>query len=157
MSGLQNGGQEAGKPKVLEPSELGSIVMSKYLTFTDIVFKNEALLIAALASLGYAEVELGDQLPLYGYMGDERAERAQLVVRRQHIGPASNDLGFARTAEGYTPIISEYDQRTMMGGKFIALLRASYNERVVEEMQRRLRGTMRREQQGSALKLKIRY
>ena len=131
--------------------------MSKYLTFTDVVFKNEELLDAALASLGYAEVERGDQLPLYGYMGDERAERAQLVVRRQHIGSASNDLGFARTAEGYTPIISEYDQRTMMGGKFIARLRASYNERVVEEMQRRLRGTIRRDQQGSTLKLKIRY
>ena len=42
-------------------------------------------------------------------------------------------------------------------GKFIARLRASYNERVVEEMQRRLRGTIRRDQQGSTLKLKIRY
>ena len=51
--------------------------MSKYLTFTDIVFKNEALLVAALASLGYAEVERGEALPLYGYMGDERAERAR--------------------------------------------------------------------------------
>lgn len=131
--------------------------MSKYLTFTDVVFKSEALLLAALTDLGYTTVERGESLPLYGYQGDERSERAQLVVRRKHIGVASNDLGFARTSEGYTPVISEYDQRTLHDGKFIARLRSAYNERVVGEMQRRLRGTLRREQQGSVLKLKIRY
>ncbi len=131
--------------------------MSKYLTFTDIVFKNEALLLTALAGLGYTTVERGEALPLYGYQGDERSERAQLVVRRTHIGAASNDLGFARTAEGYTPIISEYDQRTLHDGKFITRLRTAYNERVVAEMQKRLHGTLRRERQGSVLKLKIRY
>ena len=131
--------------------------MSKYLTFTDVVFKSESLLLAALADLGYAEVERGEALPLYGYQGDVRKERAEVVVRRRFIGSASNDLGFARTAEGYTPIISEYDQRTMHGGKFVASLRAAYNERVVQEMQQRLRGTLRRETQGSVVKLKIRY
>lgn len=131
--------------------------MSKYLTFTDVVFTNQALLLAALAELGYAEVEQGEALPLYGYQGDERAESAQLVIRRKHIGAASNDLGFTRTAEGFTPIISEYDQRTLHDGKFIALLRTTYNERVVSEMQRRLRGTLLRERQGSVLKLKVRY
>lgn len=131
--------------------------MSKYLTFTDIVFKNEALLLEALADLGYRDVERGDALPLYGYQGDERTERAQLVVRRKHIGVASNDLGFARTSDGFTPIISEYDERTLHDGKFIARLRSAYNERVVSEMQKRLRGTLRREREGSTLKLRIRY
>lgn len=131
--------------------------MSKYLTFTDVIFTNQALLVAALADLGYAQVEQGESLPLYGYMSNVRKERAQLVVRRKHIGSASNDLGFARTAEGYTPIISEYDQRTLHDGKFIASLRIAYNERVVDQMKERLRGTLRREQQGSTIKLKIRY
>ena len=131
--------------------------MSKYLTFSDIVFKDEALLLAALADVGYTEVERGASLPLYGYHGDQRAERAQLVVRRQHIGPASNDLGFARTEQGYTPIISEYDQRTMLDGQFLPRLRTAYNERVVETLQRRLHGTLRREQHGAVLKMKIRY
>lgn len=131
--------------------------MSKYLTFTDVVFTNQALLIAALADLGYTEVEQGEALPLYGYQGDRRAECAEIVVRRRFIGSASNDLGFRRTAEGYTPIISEYDQRTLHQGRFIPSLRAAYNERVVGEMQRRLRGSLRRETQGSVVKLKIRY
>lgn len=131
--------------------------MSKYLTFTDVVFTNRALLLATLADLGYAQIEEGESLALYGYRGDERAERAQLVVRRRHIGSASNDLGFAHNHEGYTPIISEYDQRTLHGGKFLARLRTAYNERVVGQMKERLRGTLRREQQGSTIKLKIRY
>ncbi len=131
--------------------------MSKYLTFTDIVFKNEALLLAALADLGYTTVERGEALALYGYQGDARSERAELVIRRRHIGVASNDLGFARTAKGLTPIISEYDQRTLHEGKFVTRLRTAYNERVVAEMQKRLRGTLRREQQGKLLKMKIRF
>ncbi len=131
--------------------------MSKYLTFTDVLFTNEALLIAALRDLGYAEVEQGEGLPLYGYQGDVRKERAQLVVRRRFIGAASNDLGFARTAEGFVPIISEYDQRTLKDGKFLSCLRVAYNERVVEQMQKRLRGTLVRERQGTVLKLRIRY
>jgi hypothetical protein len=131
--------------------------MSKYLAFTDIVFTNEAILIAALGDLGYTEVERGDDLPLYGYKGDIRVERAQLVVCRKHIGPASNDLGFAHTSQGYTPIISEYDQRTLLGGKFLARLRTAYNERVVTEMQRRMSGTLQRTVEGATVKLKIRY
>jgi hypothetical protein len=131
--------------------------MSKYLTFTDVVFTNQALLLAALADLGYADVERGEGLSLYGYQGDVRKESAEIVVRRRFIGPASNDLGFARTSEGYTPIVSEYDLRTLHDGKFVARLRAAYNERVVGEMQRRLRGSLRRETQGSVVKLKIRY
>lgn len=46
---------------------------------------------------------------------------------------------------------------TLHDGRFIARLRTAYNERVVSEMQKRLRGTLRRERQGSTLKLRIRY
>lgn len=131
--------------------------MSKYLTFNDISFKDEALLLAALADVGYTTVERGAALPLYGYRGDQRTERAQLVVRRQHLGAASNDLGFALTEQGYTPIISEYDQRTLLEGRFLPRLRTAYHERVVAELQRRLRGTLHRTQQGAVLKMKLRY
>ena len=131
--------------------------MSKYLAFTDIVFANEALLIAALGDLGYTEIERGEELPLFGYRGDMRAERAHLVVRRKHIGTASNDLGFARTSQGYTPIISEYDQRTLLGGTFLARLRTAYNEQVVAEVNRRVSGTLQRKVEGATVKLKIRY
>lgn len=131
--------------------------MSKYLVFPDVILKDRRLLLAALADLGYAEVEEGEALPLQGYQGDRRPETAEIVVRRRHIGPASNDLGFTRTPDGYVPIISEYDQRTLHGGHFLAKLRTAYSERVVEAVTRRLHGTARRAVEGSVVKIKVRF
>ena len=131
--------------------------MSKYLAFQDCVLKDRRLLLAALADLGYTEVEEGEALPLYGYQGDRRPETAELVVRRRHLGSASNDVGFARTPAGYVPIVSEYDQRTLHGGRFLVELRTAYSERVVEEVRRRVHGTARRTLEGSIVKITVRY
>jgi hypothetical protein len=131
--------------------------MSKFLTFPDVVFKDRRLLLAALADMGYSEVEEGESLPLYGYQGDQRAETAAIVVRRQHVGSASNDLGFARTELGYVPIVSEYDLRALQGGQFLPRLRTLYSERVVEEVRNRLHGTMRRTVEGNVVKIKVRF
>ena len=131
--------------------------MSKYLIYQEIVFKDRRLLLAALADLGYATVEEGEALPLYGYQGDRRPETAEIVVRRRHLGPASNDLGFARTEDGFVPVISEYDQRTLLGGHFLVKLRAAYSERVVEEVRRRLNGTARRTVEGNLVRIRVRY
>ena len=56
--------------------------MSKYLAYPEIVFRDRLLLLASLTELGFAEIEEGDDLPLYGYHGDRRSETASLVVRR---------------------------------------------------------------------------
>ncbi|MEJ2672343.1 MAG: DUF1257 domain-containing protein [Deltaproteobacteria bacterium] len=49
---------------------------------------------------------------LYGYQGDVRAQKAHLIIRRQHVGPAANDLGFERQADGKFRVwVSEFDQR----------------------------------------------
>ncbi|HEY7063774.1 MAG TPA: DUF1257 domain-containing protein [Chloroflexota bacterium] len=131
--------------------------MSKYLTFPDVLFKDRRLLLGALTDLGYSDVEEGEALPLYGYQGDRRPETAQVVVRRRHLGSASNDVGFTRTPAGYVPIVSEYDQRTLHGGRFLVELRTAYSERVIEEVRRRLHGTARRTLEGSVVKVTVRY
>ena len=131
--------------------------MSKYLIYPDMTFTDRRLLLAALADLGYRVVEEGEALPLYGYRGDRRPETAELVVRRQSIGLASNDLGFARTPQGYVPIISEYDQRTLHDGRFLAALRVAYAERVVDAVTQRLHGMARRTVEGSVIKIAVRY
>ena len=131
--------------------------MSKYLIYQEIVFKDRRLLLAALADLGYAEVEEGEALPLHGYQGDRRPETAELVVRRRHLGPASNDLGFRQTAAGYVPIVSEYDQRVLHGGQLLVKLRTAYSEHVVEEVRRRLHGTARRTVDGGVVRITVRY
>lgn len=131
--------------------------MSKYLAFPDIVFKDRRLLLAALADLGYTDIEEGEALPLVGYGGDRRPETAELVIRRRHLDAASNDVGFIGTPQGYTAVLSEYDQRVLHGGRFLAALRTAYSERVVAEVARRLHGTTRRVVDGSVVKITVRY
>ncbi len=69
-------------------------------------------LVVALRALGFPAVEV-HPVPqtLTGYAGDERPERAEVIVRRRYVGRAANDLGFARQPDGtFRAIISEYDQ-----------------------------------------------
>jgi len=131
--------------------------MSKYMTFTDTAFKDRDCLLNALSECGYAETEEGEALSLYGYRGDRRPETAQIVVRRKYIGSASNDLGFQKTDVGYVPVISEFDQRHMMQGKFLTSLRTNYNLKSAEKLARNLRGTLTRERVGSTIKIRIKY
>ena len=131
--------------------------MSKYLAFPELAFRDRRLLLAALADLGYTEVEEGEALPLYGYQGDRRPETAELVIRRRYLGSASNDVAFARTSTGYVPILSEYDQRVLHGGQLLVTLRTAYSERVVEAVTRRLRGTARRTIKGNLVKIAVRF
>jgi putative IMPACT (imprinted ancient) family translation regulator len=86
--------------------------MSAYVTCKT-QYKDQDSLIAALRDLGYPEVEVtsGAGASLYGYRGDERPERANVVVRRRFVGTCANDLGFVRQADGtYSALISEYDR-----------------------------------------------
>ena len=67
---------------------------------------------AALADLGFNEVEVHDRAqPLLGFRGDEREQKAEVIIRRKHLGWLSNDLGFKRNAGGtFDAIISGYDR-----------------------------------------------
>ena len=131
--------------------------MSAFKKFTDIQFRDLGLLKAALCDLGFATIEEGNQLPLYGYRGDQRAERAELVIRRQHLTRASNDLGFEKTKDGYVPIISDYDTRVVLEGQFLARLRTAYNLRVVSRVTRQVHGTQTVQTEGNVIKVVVRY
>lgn len=76
------------------------------------VFKDAELLARVLRDSGFAEVEHHDEpRVLYGYQGDARPERAEVIVRRRYVGPVSNDIGFARQPDGsFQAIISEVDR-----------------------------------------------
>ena len=82
--------------------------MSAYKKISCVV-KDGELLQAILGEMGI-KFEVGDSLPLYGYRGDERQERADIVVRRGWIGQWANDIGWKQQPDGaYSLIISEYD------------------------------------------------
>lgn len=127
------------------------------MTFTETAFKDRETLLKALAECGYETVEEGEALSLYGYQGDKRPETAQIVVRRKYIGSASNDLGFQKTDAGFVPVISEYDQRFIMQGKFLTNLRTNYNLKSAETLARNLRGSLHQERVGSTIKIRIKY
>jgi hypothetical protein len=71
------------------------------------------MLVQALADVGFAKVEQHSEAEaLVGYEGSKRAQQAEIIVRRKHIGRASNDIGFARRGDGtFEAIISGYDRR----------------------------------------------
>jgi hypothetical protein len=85
--------------------------MSHYTRIRTRLVDQEALL-HALRAVGLAQIEVHDEPQhLYGFMGDRRPQRAEVIIRRRHVGRASNDIGFARTATGgFEAIISGFDR-----------------------------------------------
>jgi hypothetical protein len=76
-------------------------------------FRDPQALVAALIACGFAaeQIEVHEHpVPLYGYQGDVRPQRAHIVIRRQHVGSGANDVGWERQADGtYRAWISEFD------------------------------------------------
>jgi hypothetical protein len=100
--------------------------MSHYTVIRTRMVDRQALA-AALADLGFPTVEVHDEpQPLIGYRGDQRAQRAHVIVRRQHVGRASNDIGFARQQDGsYQALISRFD-RARYNARWLERLHARY-------------------------------
>ncbi len=85
--------------------------MSAYTTLETQLVSAEHIVLA-LRDLGFPVVELDETgRSLVGWQGDRRAERAQVIVRREHIGEQSNDIGFARGHDGtFVALNSEFDR-----------------------------------------------
>lgn len=69
-------------------------------------------LVKALQDMGFHAVESHElAMPLEGWLGDSREQQAEVIVRKQYVGHASNDIGFARQPDGtFIAYISEYDR-----------------------------------------------
>lgn len=120
--------------------------MSAYMTLMT-PMTDRACLLAALADLGFdaSKVEVHEEpVHLRGFMGEARAQVADVVIRRQHVGGSSNDVGFVRTSTGYQAVVSSYDQGrygerwlNALHGRYLVHLRAQ-EERAAAEERRRL-------------------
>ena len=103
--------------------------MSKYME-SKIEITEESHLVGALRDLGYEPEVHASGAPLVGYQGDERPERAHIIIRRRQLDSASNDIGFARDASGvYRAIISEYDRGIGFNDAWLGRLAQTYKER----------------------------
>ena len=103
-------------------------------------FRDPQALIAALIECGFEEsqIEVHDQaVPLYGYQGDVRPQKANIIIRREHVGTAANDVGWERLPDGtYRAWISEYDQRHRFDQAMQNRIRQEYAYAVIERQQR---------------------
>ena len=105
-------------------------------------FRDPQALAAALVECGFQEshIEFHEQaVPLFGYQGDTRPQHAHVVIRREHIGPAANDVGWERLPDGtYRAWISEYDQRHRFNKRMQNRIRQEYAAAAVTRQQRAL-------------------
>lgn len=78
--------------------------------FIEALIKNWEL--ARGVKLTRADIEI-HEVPqhLYGYQGDRREQTANVIIRRNKCGSASNDIGWMIDANGKaTELISEFDR-----------------------------------------------
>jgi len=98
-------------------------------------FKDRKALVEGLMALGFAESEIEvheEAQNLYGYHGDKREQKANIIIRRKNVGGSSNDIGFAKQADGtYEAIISAFDRGS--GGKHAAKY-GGYNDKFLKDL-----------------------
>lgn len=111
-------------------------------------FKDREALIEALVAVGFerSQIEVhAEAVPLFGYRGDERLQRAHVIIRREHVGPAANDVGWERLPDGtYRAWISEYDARHRFNGETQDRIKQEYAYHAVARQQRTLGRTVER-------------
>lgn len=78
-------------------------------------FRSEEALVCALLDMGKWTREMiethAEGAHLFGVQGDQREQRAHLIVRRANVGRLANDLGFERDINGaYVAHISEWER-----------------------------------------------
>ena len=104
--------------------------MSEYITI-NVEYNDAECIKVTLKEMGYVFEEHNTEQSLYGYHGDARSQKAHIIIRRQHVGAAANDVGFRKTSNGnYEIIISEYDQRqgSKSAENFLTKMRAIYTK-----------------------------
>lgn len=105
--------------------------MSHYSKIKTKIVERDALC-AALKDMGFTNIEIHEHAQgLYGYKGDLRPEKAEVVIRRKFIGMASNDIGFKLGDDGaWEAIISEYDQ-SILGSDWVNKVSQRYAEHAI--------------------------
>ncbi len=98
--------------------------MSHY-TRVRTALSDPAILAAALEHLGFKHIEMHERpQKLRGYAG--RTEQAEIIIRREHLGSAFGDLGFARGADGTFEVVVDSSDRSSRHGTWLAKLPHAY-------------------------------
>jgi hypothetical protein len=130
--------------------------MSEYIVLQT-EYRDPECIKASLKELGYPFEEHKTEQNLYGYMGDKRQQTASIIVRRQHVQGASNDVGFSKKENGnYELIISEYDRGVKKtANDFLEQLKMVYNKHKALKKLKRLGAVISSVKQGEDGRIKI--
>lgn len=102
--------------------------MSAYGEY-ETVMCEERYLVDGLTQMGFQVETHAEAASLYGYLGDERSDKAHVIIRRAQLNSASNDIGFVRGADGrYRAVLSEYDRSIGYDGRWIGQIQQNYKE-----------------------------
>jgi hypothetical protein len=100
--------------------------MSKYHEYQT-QFTEGSILVAALGALGLPAEQFQEPQRLQGYEGGFRQQKADIIVRRKHVGGASNEIGFLKGKTGtYQAIISEFDRGQGYNDQWMGKLKQAY-------------------------------
>lgn len=116
--------------------------MSEYVICDSPMIKSLEHLKKALVDLGVKADHIEQHefpVPLVGYQGDKREQKAHVVIRRSHVGTASNDIGFEILKDGIRIIVSDYDKSHGLGKHVLpmskggsGMLESAYAKSIVE-------------------------
>ena len=103
--------------------------MSNYQEMSTIL-AHEGYLVEALEQMGYKPEVHKNGAALVGYRGDERPEKAHIIIRRRQLDSASNDIGFVRDTGGqYRAVVSDYDRGIGFDQAWLGRVSQAYKER----------------------------
>jgi uncharacterized protein DUF1257 len=98
------------------------------------MLRDEECLVKALCENGFTrdQIEVHETPQnLIDYHGQNRGQKATVIIRRKFVGPVANDIGFAMKSDGtYEVFISDYD-RHKHGPQWVTELTKSYDEHVL--------------------------
>lgn len=122
--------------------------MSRYC-IVQTEFKDGETLVCALMETGnwtIDQIEIHETPQhLFGFHGDQRTEKANIIIRRKNIGKYSNDIGFVQNEHGhYEAIISDYDS-SKYGTTWIGQLTGNYAYHKIRQEQESRGRTVSRE------------
>lgn len=132
--------------------------MSKYMSFETEAFANRELLVEALREMGFENITVGTDLLLQGY--DKRDQRlADVVIRRESIKSQRllGDIGFQKTAKGYSLVVDDMDLDYRLGHDFLKRLQTRYHEGVARKMAKKLGGTLVKKTVGKTIKVTVKF
>lgn len=109
--------------------------------------------------MGYKPEIHKEAKSLHGYSGDERSQKANIILPKSQVGAASNDVGFLRKANGkYEMIVSEFDQRMNFSAAKVSKLKQMYAKSTVVKHSKKAKHKVMSQQlqPDGSIKLKVR-